>query len=75
MSIPIPIPGPPGIPLLGNINDVDPAEAVVSLGQLADTYGLNPFNQLPEQYTDTLQALSSSSPSAGHRGSSSPHTN
>lgn len=70
-----PIPGPPGIPLLGNINDVDPAEAIVSLGRLADTYGLNPFNELPEQCTDPAQALSSSSPSAGQRGSTSPHTN
>ncbi|KAL2059809.1 hypothetical protein VTL71DRAFT_10193 [Oculimacula yallundae] len=34
-----PIPGPPGLPFVGNINDVDPAEATVSLCRLADTYG------------------------------------
>ncbi|CAL3969579.1 unnamed protein product [Diplocarpon coronariae] len=34
-----PIPGPPGLPLLGNINDLDPAHSMASLGNLADTYG------------------------------------
>ena len=34
-----PIPGPPGLPILGNISDVDPADSVNSLGHLADTYG------------------------------------
>lgn len=34
-----PIPGPPGIPLLGNLRDVDSELPIVSLGQLADTYG------------------------------------
>jgi len=34
-----PIPGPPGLPLLGNLNDVDPIDTTSSLGRLADTYG------------------------------------
>lgn len=34
-----PIPGPPGLPLLGNINDIDPADSMASLLRLADTYG------------------------------------
>ncbi|XMA17494.1 hypothetical protein WAI453_010285 [Rhynchosporium graminicola] len=33
------IPGPPGLPFLGNINDVDPATATASLCRLAETYG------------------------------------
>lgn len=37
-----PIPGPPGLPILGNISDIDPADSVNSLGRLADTYGMNP---------------------------------
>ncbi|KAH9204492.1 putative cytochrome P450 oxidoreductase OrdA-like protein [Leptodontidium sp. 2 PMI_412] len=34
-----PIPGPPGLPLLGNINDIDPADSMADLCRLADTYG------------------------------------
>ncbi|KAG4439164.1 hypothetical protein IFR05_005363 [Cadophora sp. M221] len=34
-----PIPGPPGLPLLGNINDVDPTDSTASLCRLAETYG------------------------------------
>lgn len=34
-----PIPGPPGLPILGNINDIDPVDSMASLGRLADTYG------------------------------------
>ena len=34
------IPGPPGLPFLGNINDIDPADGISSLGRLADTYGM-----------------------------------
>ncbi|RDL29977.1 Bifunctional cytochrome P450 reductase [Venustampulla echinocandica] len=33
------IPGPPGLPILGNAMDVDPANAIMSLGLLTDTYG------------------------------------
>ncbi len=36
----LPIPGPPGLPLVGNMNDYDPADSVGSLGRLAATYGL-----------------------------------
>jgi cytochrome P450/NADPH-cytochrome P450 reductase len=35
-----PIPGPPGLPLLGNINDLDPTDGLASLIRLADTYGI-----------------------------------
>lgn len=34
-----PIPRPPGVPLLGNIFDVDPKNTWVSLKKLADQYG------------------------------------
>ena len=34
-----PIPQPPGIPLLGNIFDVDPKNTWVSLNKLAAQYG------------------------------------
>jgi hypothetical protein len=35
----LPIPQPPGIPLLGNIYDVNPDDAVASLAYLAGKYG------------------------------------
>jgi hypothetical protein len=38
--MPEPIPGPPGLPILGNINDVDPVDTTASLSRLADTYGM-----------------------------------
>ncbi|KAF8850100.1 fatty acid hydroxylase [Acephala macrosclerotiorum] len=34
-----PIPGPPGLPILGNISDIDPVDSSNSLVRLADTYG------------------------------------
>jgi hypothetical protein len=39
--MPEPIPGPPGYPIVGNINDIDPADSFTSLGRLADTYGMS----------------------------------
>jgi cytochrome P450/NADPH-cytochrome P450 reductase len=39
MANPIPIPGPPGLPILGNIYDLDYPDTVSSLSRLADTYG------------------------------------
>lgn len=36
----MPILGPPGLPLLGNINDIDPTDSIASLCRLADTYGI-----------------------------------
>jgi hypothetical protein len=41
MANSIPIPGPPGLPLLGNMADVDPLDSMRSLTRLADTYGLS----------------------------------
>jgi cytochrome P450/NADPH-cytochrome P450 reductase len=35
-----PIPGPPGLPLLGNLADLDPTDGIGSLERLADTYGM-----------------------------------
>jgi cytochrome P450/NADPH-cytochrome P450 reductase len=37
----IPIPGPPGLPLVGNIGDVDTKDLVMSIRKLADTYGMS----------------------------------
>ena len=34
-----PIPSPPGLPLLGNVFDVDPQNQKESLNRLADIYG------------------------------------
>ena len=34
------IPGPPGLPIVGNLTDIDPADTVNSLARLADTYGM-----------------------------------
>lgn len=38
-NIPVPIPGPPGYPLIGNIADIDPNYSLQSFIQLADQYG------------------------------------
>jgi hypothetical protein len=35
-----PIPGPPGLPILGNINSIDQTDTTTSLCHLADTYGI-----------------------------------
>jgi cytochrome P450/NADPH-cytochrome P450 reductase len=35
----VPIPSPPGLPLVGNGFDLDPANSMESLVRLADTYG------------------------------------
>lgn len=35
----IPIPQPPGIPLLGNVRDIDPSNTWVSLQKLWEKYG------------------------------------
>jgi len=35
----VPIPSPKAIPLLGNINDVDPVDSLTDLIRLGDTYG------------------------------------
>lgn len=42
-----PIPAPPGLPLLGNINDVDPEDSMASLMHLVELYGTSwlPFRQ------------------------------
>jgi hypothetical protein len=42
--IPIPIPGPPGLPVVGNVYDLDLVNTMESLNLLADTYGeVNPL--------------------------------
>lgn len=40
MVEPQPIPGPPGLPLVGNLTDLDPVDGIGSLGRLADKYGM-----------------------------------
>lgn len=40
MANSIPIPGPPGLPILGNIYDLDHSDTISSFSRLADTYGL-----------------------------------
>ncbi|KAH7006759.1 cytochrome P450 [Ilyonectria destructans] len=37
--MPSTIPGPRGLPLLGNIADINPSDAVASLGRISETYG------------------------------------
>lgn len=36
---PSPIPGPPGLPILGNLTDLDPEVPLTTFMRLADTYG------------------------------------
>jgi hypothetical protein len=50
------IPGPPGLPFLGNIGDITPGDSVSSLRRLADTYGMPG----PHHRTHLLIGLSSS---------------
>lgn len=46
----VPIPSPPGLPLLGNIKDINPELPLESFNQMADKYGERPpraiINQL-----------------------------
>lgn len=35
----MPIPQPPALPILGNVRDIDPGNAAVSLIHLAEKYG------------------------------------
>lgn len=38
---PVPIPGPRGVPLMGNILDIESEIPLRSLEMMADTYGMN----------------------------------
>ena len=51
LSMSLPIPQPPGYPLLGNITDVDPQNANASLMHLADKYGELSFSILQAEWT------------------------
>lgn len=35
----VPIPMPPGVPIIGNVGDIDPAFPLGSLKNMADKYG------------------------------------
>lgn len=35
----VPIPGPPGLPLIGNVNDIDPILPLISFMNMAEKYG------------------------------------
>ena len=35
----VPVPQPPGLPLLGNVGDIDPRNAMLSLRHLSEKYG------------------------------------
>ena len=35
----VPVPQPPGLPLLGNVADIDPNNGVLSLFHLSEKYG------------------------------------
>lgn len=39
----VPIPQPPGLPLLGNINDINPEFPLGSMINMADKYGVCPL--------------------------------
>ncbi|MCJ1393970.1 hypothetical protein MMC18_006847 [Xylographa bjoerkii] len=49
-----PIPQPPGLPLLGNIRDLDPENLLVSILHLADIYGISRTFTLKEGELTTL---------------------
>ncbi len=38
----VPVPQPPGFPLVGNIGDIDPRNAMLSLQHLSEKYGRSP---------------------------------
>jgi len=40
------IPGPPGLPLVGNVVDLDPENPVESFIRLADQYGMKTWQPL-----------------------------
>jgi hypothetical protein len=50
MADPLPIPGPPGIPFLGNVADIDPVNSMASFSRLADTYGTSRTKGLLEWF-------------------------
>ncbi|CAI6257368.1 unnamed protein product [Periconia digitata] len=53
-----PIPGPPGLPILGNIGDIDPANPMLSFSRLTDTYGpIWKFNVRGDRVVIASQAL------------------
>lgn len=61
MVEPQPIPGPPGLPLVGNLADLDPVDGIGSLGRLADEYGIlsmlsTRLHQLTQIYRRDIQA-------------------
>lgn len=35
----VPIPGPPGLPIVGNVGDIDPNFPLGSMNNMAETYG------------------------------------
>ena len=55
--MPTKIPGPPGIPLLGNVFDIDPNETWNSLNKLAKQYGMTAVHG-PRQYLVPTSNLS-----------------
>lgn len=51
-----PIPGPPGLPIIGNIYDVDPQLPIRSLELIADKYGTTTQDWLTLLQVDTPNA-------------------
>lgn len=37
----VPIPQPPGVPILGNVWDIDPKQSLLSLAHIAEKYGMS----------------------------------
>ena len=48
------VPSPPGLPILGNISDIDPQNSIASLCHLADIYGTGEL--VPPQLASPLTA-------------------
>lgn len=47
----IPIPNPPGLPLIGNVGDIDAAYPMGSMINMADKYGLSTHHRFSPQNT------------------------
>lgn len=53
-STEVPIPGPKGVPILGNIYDIEPEVPLNSIELLADNYGTATTNFQCQSYSTTL---------------------
>jgi hypothetical protein len=56
----VPIPQPPGVPLLGNVWDIDPKQSLLSLAHIAEKYGTSTSSPVFSQIQNKLTPYSRS---------------